>query len=511
MSDPVFDPQRDDTRLEADVERTSARRIVLLAVLLLLLALVVFATYYYLTNRRLPIPRIGTTVAKVVAPPEYVFSISGPSGDDALTRPVGVAVLDDSVYVTDTRARTVRVYTLDGRYRFSFSAIQDGGNTKLGNPQHISAGPDGNIYVSDRRLRGVFVFTPAGEFIRKIALVGEEGPSWSPLGTTFDARGNLYATDVGITDSHRIIAFDPQGSEIRRFGRTGQVKQMSDLPGSFYFPNGVVFSEDGRLFIGDSNNRRVQVYDAQGTFDYFIRTSGIPRGMTIDDENRLYVVDALAHTVDVYSLEGDRITSFGGRGIGPGEFAYANAVDLDASGRIYVTDRENHQVQVWEWPDEGIVLPEPPGTPWQWALCLSLLLLLPLLALLHRRRFVVTEDFVDAMADAGEVGLMRRRRIVWIVPDHLHEVYVGRVVDDVDLGGLIRATAYSDSDVCDLVDKRDIAYDDGALLVLAMRAKHLCTENARIALLARRLGIDVLDRDEYMRRYDKRKATGESP
>ncbi|MDP2401237.1 MAG: hypothetical protein Q8M66_04600, partial [Actinomycetota bacterium] len=488
---------------QSERERSSARKFVLLAILLLLLALLLYATYYYMNNRRLPIPRIGTGIEAVVAPPEYVFSISGPAGPDALTRPVGVAIIGDRMYATDTRARTVRAYTLDGSYLFSFSAVADGGATTLGNPQHVSAGPDGNLYVSDRRLRAVFVFTPEGEYVRKIAPDDEDGLLWSPLGTTFDAGGNLWATDVGITDKHRIIVFDPDGEEIRRFGSTGQANQMSDLPGSFYFPNGIVFSDDGRLFIGDSNNRRVQVYGSDGAFDYFIRTSGIPRGMVIDEKDRLYVVDALAHTVDIYTLEGDRITSFGGSGIGPGEFAYANAVDLDAAGRIYVTDRENHQVQVWEWPDDSFVLPAPPSTPWQWALCLSPLALLPLLLLFRRRRYAVTGDFVEEMAALGKVGVMDKRRIVWLVPEHLHERYIGRVEDDVDLGELIRAQAFSDSDARDLAAKREVTYDDAALLVLAKRAKHLCTEDVRIGSLARRLDINVLNAEEFLRRYDK--------
>ncbi|MDZ4180002.1 MAG: hypothetical protein U1E29_12350, partial [Coriobacteriia bacterium] len=79
MSDPVLDPQHQADE-QSERERSSARKFVLLAILLLLLALLLYATYYYMNNRRLPSPRIGTGIEAVVAPPEYVFSISGPAG-----------------------------------------------------------------------------------------------------------------------------------------------------------------------------------------------------------------------------------------------------------------------------------------------------------------------------------------------------------------------------------------------------------------------------------------------
>lgn len=504
MSDSTTEASQKDAWPEAGGETSPARKIALLAILVALIAIVLFATWYYLAHRRLPIPRIGITAEEQVAPPEYVFSIAGPAGPDALTRPVGVAVLGGSVYITDTEARVIRVYSLNGNYRFSFAAIEDGDNTRLGNPQHISAGPDGNIYVSDRRLRSIYVFTAEGQYLREIALNGEEEQLWGPLGTTFDGQGNLYATDVGITDMHRVLVFDPQGAEIRRFGRTGTAERMTDLPGSFFFPNHIAIADDGTLFVSDSNNRRVQVFDSQGNFERIIQTAGIPRGLAIDEEDRLYVVDALAHAVDIYTLQGEKIASFGGRGIGPGQFAFPNAIDLDEAGRIYVTDRENHQVQVWEWAQADIVLPPPPAVDWSrfWWL-LPPLLLLPLLLLLRRRKSVVTADFVEALAAAGKIDAMRRGRVRWIVPSQLHGAFTGKVIDGVDVGRMIKKAAYSDSDAAHLAGKRGISYDDAALLVLAKRAKRLCTEDARLKAWARRLGVEVFNAEEYSRRVLK--------
>ena len=244
--------------------KATVRKAILLALLLLLLALVVWVTVYYLQNRRLPIPQLESD-AEEVLPPEYLYSITGPQGENALTRPVGVAVgRDDLVYATDTLADVVRVYTKEGRYRFTFSAVDDGTNTQLEAPSWITVDAEDNVYVADRRLRGVYVFDPEGNYLRRIAPEGEAAKTFGPLGMAFDEEGNLYVTDVGDTLEHRVVVFDPDGTEIMRFGSTGRAGQMSDLPGNFYFPNGVVVSDDARLMIGDSNNRRVQVLTLDG-------------------------------------------------------------------------------------------------------------------------------------------------------------------------------------------------------------------------------------------------------
>ncbi|MHB9002463.1 MAG: NHL repeat-containing protein [Coriobacteriia bacterium] len=497
---PIMSPETDGRRPTRARRSSTIRKALLLLLLLLLLSAVVYSAVYYAKNRRLPIPQITQQgQAEEILPPVYVFSIAGPAGNNALTRPVGVAVSDaDRVYATDTDAGVVRVYNLEGDYQFTVS-------DQLEAPVHLAIGPEGNLYASDRRIRAVQVFTPLGEFVRSIEIPDEEGVPWSPFGMAWDGDGNLYVTDVGITDKHRVIVFGPDGTELRRFGSTMRAAQMSDAPGQFYFPNGIVFAQDGRLYIGDSNNRRVQVFDENGEFDTFIRTSGIPRGMVIDDQDRMYVVDALAHTIDVYTLEGERLVSFGAAGAGPGQFRYPNAIDLDRDGRIYISDKESHQVQVWEWPDEPIIVPPVlPETTGQWAaLCLSPLLLLPLLIWFRRKRFAVTEDFVDHMIELDKIDVMNRRRWKWVTPEGVWPVFEGRTVGNVDLGELIHAQEHSDSDARDLSDKMRIPYDDAVLLVIARRAKRLCTDDSRIAALARELDIEVFDVRTFLARFDR--------
>ena len=488
----------------ADKAPTQWKKLLALLLLLLLLVFVLWAAYELSVNRRLPIPGIGR-VPEEVLPPQYLYSIAGPQGADALSEPFGVEVSpDDRVFVTDGVAGVVRVYTVAGDYLYTFSEIADGERTSLRTPTYLEVNNKGELFVADRAHRSIYVFTLDGEYLRKVGPADpEEARTWGPLGLAFDEEDNLYVTDVGRSDLHQVVVFDEDGTELMRFGRFGEVVEMSDSPGVFFFPNGVRPLED-MIIVSDSNNRRIQVFDENGAFRGIMRTAGTPRGMDIDSQGRLYVADALAHSVDIYTPGGERIVGFGGPGLGPGQFRFTNDLSLDRRGRIFVTDRVNHQIQVWGWPEAAPVVPVIPETPAQWGLCLSPLLLLPLLLLLRRRRFAVTEDFLLAMDDRGLVKtLSEKHRWIWVVPREHVELYEGRTLGGVDLGFMLRTAEASESDVNELMRRIGVDRPTAVLLAIAQRTKALCTEDANLAVAARALGIDAYDAEAFIEKFLK--------
>src|SRR5665811_1215406 len=80
---------------------------------------------------------------------------------------------------------------------------------------------------------------------------------------------------------------------------------------------------------------------------------GLPRGVAVDDSGRLFVVDTSDQMVRVYNVGSAKtpnptyIGSFGDEGQIDGTFEYPNGVATDTRAHIYVTDRENNRVQVW--------------------------------------------------------------------------------------------------------------------------------------------------------------------
>lgn len=494
------------SRYIADRERRAKIvRIVALVVLVVLLALIAWSALYYSANRRFAIPFI-TTSQDAVEPPQYLYSINGPDGPDNLRQPVGVWVTgDDSVYVVDAKSDVIRCYSVDGEYRFSFSAIESDESTSIVQPARIAESPAGELWVTDRMLRGIFVFAKDGTFIREFVPQGEIAEQWAPISVSFDQAGRIYVSDVGISRQHRVLIFNSDGAELARFGQTARIQQMQQSPGDFYFPNGVAIAKSGDLYVADGNNRRVQVFDENGQFKAIVPTSGTPRGIGIDKDQRLFVVDALAHTVDVYDLDGTRVLGFGSPGVGLGQFRFPSDVAFDRQGRIFVTDRENNQIQVWGWPT-GVIPPVvTPETPTQWAICLSPLLLLPLLLLRRKRTFLVTGDFVDRMEVAGEIPAMNDRRFRWIAPQAEAARYAGRTVDGVALADLIIGEAHSESDVNDLVAKTGIDKEKAVLLTMAGRAGRLATEQQELRELAEPLGVKVYDSASFLEEFTGRK------
>ncbi len=496
-------PYSQDPSRQRMGSRERRRKIIWLALLIALLAALAFLAYYFVVNKRLPIPGIAPTSGTGIQPPEYLFSITG-SGANALKGPVGVAVgKDQRVYVVDFSRRRISVFNKNGGFLFAFDQVADGANTQLGNPVHIAMAPDGNLWVADRRNKAVYIFSAEGDFLRKFVPNGNEDFDWTPLAIAIASDGSVRITDVGDTAKHRLLYFDAAGNLTKQVGRTAQVVNPEDSPGYFYFPNGLAIADDGSVYVADGDNRRVQVFDTNGTFKQFVSTSGVPRGEAIDNtKDYLFVVDALAHQVDIYSLKGENLGKFGERGFGPGQFNYPNDIALMAN-RIYITDRMNDQVQVWGWPTGGLPPIKAPSTPLGWLACLSPLLLLPLLLLLRRRRFAVTEDFVGGMIATEYTQMLGERRFRFVVPEAEHARYEGRVVDGVDLGQVIKGETHSDSDARAIQQRLEVDEATAILLAIAQRTKGLCTEDERLRRLAVLLEIDVYDVAAFLARFRK--------
>lgn len=499
----------------AAASRSRRKKLIALAVLLLLLAFLAYQAWFFNANKRLALPTVAPTRTTAIDAPQFLYSITG-SGTNALTRPIGVGVNSKGrVFVVDFGSSTIRAFDTDGTYRFTFSTIADGANVKLKDPVHLAIDGQDRVWVTDRGLKKLFVFDSNGAFIRTFVPQGIEGIAWSPLAVTFDSDGRLYVTDVGDTANHRVRVFEPDGSQLSVWGGTAQVKTWDEQHGKFLFPNGLAVTgakgtaiSSRRIFVADGDNRRIQVFDPNGKFKDIIRTQGIPRGLALDSTGRLYVADPAAHTIDLYSGKGEHLTSFGGSGIAPGQFNFPQDVAIDGQGRIFVSDRDNNQVQVWGFAKgevAGITRISPTTLPW----CFLPLLLLPLLLLLRKRRFVVTDDFIEAMIVAGQVPTMQSTRRRWIVPESAHARWVGRIEGGVDLGGLLKPEPHSDSDTADLIDRLGVAHEEAVLLAMAKRAKRLCTQDQNLARLGTLLGVDTYDRDRFLEQYAKSPA--ESP
>ncbi len=488
--------------------RKQKRKIAIILVLLLLLLAVGAYFTYFRTTKRLDLDFVGAPT-DILPAPDFLYSFSGPE-NDRMTRPIGVAIVDNEVYTVDSIKQKVFVTNLDGDFKRSI------GGTESVVPLYVAHNPkNDNMYVSDRRMRTIHMYTRQGKYLGdfdpklpedQLPKFDTNGVQWAPVALTFADDGTMYVTEI--LNGHRLLIFDPDGKFKKSVGTAGLVNDAKKDQELFQFPNSVKVFKN-KVYVADSNNRRIQVFSRTGIYEKIIVTEGLPRGIDFlarskesSATDKFVVADTLAHDGTIWSVNGDKVVNFGERGVLEGQFSYPNDLAVGPKNLIFITDSANARVQVWGWPEEVSPVPLSQIAPyWRW--CFAPLLLLPLLLLTRRKRFFATEDFISAMIAAELVDRMPARRRRWIVEIPVYEVFKDMRAGDIDLGELLNPVEHSESDAKALMDRLEIDHDSAVIMAIAKRAHVFCTEDAELRRLAKLLEVDVVDQEEYLERYDK--------
>ena len=145
--------------------------------------------------------------------------------------------------------------------------------------------------------------------------------------------------------NHKIQVFDTNLKFISCFGKLGSGG------GEFRWPYDLTFDHAGDVYVTESDSGRVQVFSQTGTF---LRTFGrrgsgeLSNPCSIHvDHDYVYVVENGNCRVSVFYTSGAFITSFGRRGYGEGELRDPTGTTIDQNGFIYVCDSENDHIQVF--------------------------------------------------------------------------------------------------------------------------------------------------------------------
>jgi DNA-binding beta-propeller fold protein YncE len=179
-----------------------------------------------------------------------------------------------------------------------------------------------------------------------------------PRGVAVDARGTIYVAD---TKNSRIEVFDGVGHLVRQFGGKG--------PGlsEFNEPCGVAVDSQGDLWVADTWNNRIVHYAAEGQPVSAIGQPDIaffgPRAVVVSNKNFVYVADTGNKKIVRFDRDGKKLNEFGGDGSGPGQLVEPVGLAADASGNIHVADTGNHRIQVFD--PEGKFLRQYPVPGWK--------------------------------------------------------------------------------------------------------------------------------------------------
>ncbi|MGD2167814.1 MAG: VOC family protein [Gammaproteobacteria bacterium] len=168
-------------------------------------------------------------------------------------------------------------------------------------PHGIEVDSERNIWVTDGRAadgRGLQVikYAPDGRELMRLGQAGiaGDGPDQfsGPTDVAIADDGSIFVTDGHeIESNHRVMKFSPEGEFLMSFGEFGSG------PGQFNVPHALAIDSNGRLFVADRDNNRVQIFDANGQFIDQWTQFGRPSGIAIGADDTIYVSDNQSNDV----------------------------------------------------------------------------------------------------------------------------------------------------------------------------------------------------------------------
>jgi sugar lactone lactonase YvrE len=155
-----------------------------------------------------------------------------------------------------------------------------------------------------------------------------KGVMVTPHGIHVDRQGNVWIADFAGneagTKGHQVHKFSPKGEKLLSLGVAGK---PGNADGQFNQPNDVVVGPDGSIYVSDG-------HDGQGMTTNAALAEGLKRGATA--------------RISKFSPDGKFIKSWGRLGVRHGEFRTPHALAFDAKGRLWIADRGNHRIEIFD-------------------------------------------------------------------------------------------------------------------------------------------------------------------
>jgi sugar lactone lactonase YvrE len=265
---------------------------------------------------------------------------------------------------------------------------------QLGEPYGMAVDSKGNLFVADQKVGAIFIFNTEtrdveliknkthAHFVRIIGLAMDDGDrlfvsdpglrhvlvldsTHKPVDVITDGlntpgslaidRENrlLYVSDVELD---QVLVYDADSFKlVRKIGTTGHKHELT-TPGDFARPTGLAVDQEGNLYVCDTLNDRIEIFDADGKFistfgkngdgpGYFAR----PKGVAIDGDGHIWVADGMQDRVQVFNQQAQLLIALGGHGILPGQFQALVDIVIDKNNRVFTSEIYHGRVQQFRY------------------------------------------------------------------------------------------------------------------------------------------------------------------
>jgi len=277
-------------------------------------------------------PKLALTVAPEwpTLPPGWTFEETP-----------GVAVdKQEHVFVFHRGPHSIIEFDKDGKM------VRTWGDGVFVRPHGLKFDREGNLWAADDQGHVVVKMDASGR-VRMVLgrkyTKGETDDLFNrPTDMAFGLNGEVYITD-GYGNS-RVVQYTRDGKFVRTWGKKGTGE------GEFNLPHGIAVDKRGRVYVGDRENRRMQVFDTDGKFLTQWKHVGSPWGVVITDDDKLLLCDGYNNRIVKTDLSGKVLGVAGGPGKLPGLLDFAHHLAVGTSGSVYVAEIKNWRVQKFAAP-----------------------------------------------------------------------------------------------------------------------------------------------------------------
>jgi DNA-binding beta-propeller fold protein YncE len=203
--------------------------------------------------------------------------------------------------------------------------------------------PERHIWIIDDWAQQIFKFTHDGK--RLVMTLGEKAVTAEdrthfgrPTDIAWNPDGTFWVSDGYVNG--RVVKFDGNGKFLASVGKKG-----TGGPGEFNLVHCVAVDGRGRLYVADRDNRRIQVFDSNGTFIEMWTGIRRPSHLYVTQDQFIWMSDGEISRMVKYDLNGKLITYWGAQGAFPGAFNNNHNFSVDPDGNLYVADYQNYRVQ----------------------------------------------------------------------------------------------------------------------------------------------------------------------